>query len=191
MELDELKQKWNKLDGRLSKSEVYSERALRETIKTKSETTYDYFRKREIMYAVAAICIAIVTTNLWLHERIHQATFYVFTSILVAGLFFYIYRYIVASRFSVNEPTSKQLQNVVWFHKCVVIECWVAIPIAIIAFGTLFFCEWHCQMNATRWFAALSLIPIGTVACILMWRKHKKTIDEIKKNLAELKEFES
>ncbi len=191
MELDELKQKWNKLDGRLSKSEIYSERALRETIKSKSETTYDYFRKREMKLAVAAICITIVFSNLWLHERIHDTTFYVCTFMIVAGLFFYIYRYIVASRFSVNEPTSKQLQNVVWFHKCVVIEYWAGIPIAIIAFGTLFFCEWHCQMNATRWFAALSLIPIGTVACILMWKKHKKAINEIKKNLAELKEFES
>ena len=39
MELQDLKQKWNMLDERLSKSEVYNKRALEEIIKGKNKTT--------------------------------------------------------------------------------------------------------------------------------------------------------
>lgn len=44
MELEDLKQKWNMLDERLSKSEVYNKRALEEVIKGKNKTTYEKLR---------------------------------------------------------------------------------------------------------------------------------------------------
>ena len=46
MELEDLKQKWNMLDERLSKSEVYNKRALEEVIKGKNKTTYEKLQKQ-------------------------------------------------------------------------------------------------------------------------------------------------
>ena len=46
MELEDLKQKWNMLDERLSKSEVYNKRVLEEVIKGKNKTTYEKLQKQ-------------------------------------------------------------------------------------------------------------------------------------------------
>ena len=46
MELEDLKQKWNMLDERLSKSEAYNKRALEEVIKGKNKTTYEKLQKQ-------------------------------------------------------------------------------------------------------------------------------------------------
>ena len=48
MELEELKQKWNKFDEQLSKSEVYNRRMLQELLKGKNQTHYDRLRKQAI-----------------------------------------------------------------------------------------------------------------------------------------------
>ena len=45
MELEELKQKWNKLDERLSKSEVYNERMLKEPLRGQNQTHYERLRR--------------------------------------------------------------------------------------------------------------------------------------------------
>ena len=58
MELQDLKQKWNMLDERLSKSEVYNKRALEEIIKGKNKTTYEKLYKSAIFNFFYTLFIA-------------------------------------------------------------------------------------------------------------------------------------
>ena len=64
MELQDLKQKWNMLDERLSKSEVYNKRALEEIIKGKNKTTYEKLYKSGIFNFFYTLFIAAVIVPL-------------------------------------------------------------------------------------------------------------------------------
>ena len=48
MELEELRQKWEKIDERLAKSEVYNRRMLQELLKGKNQTHYEQVRKQAV-----------------------------------------------------------------------------------------------------------------------------------------------
>ena len=68
MELQDLKQKWNMLDERLSKREVYNKHALEEIIKGKNKTTYEKLYKSGIFNFFYTLFIAAVIVPL-LHLR--------------------------------------------------------------------------------------------------------------------------
>ena len=84
MELQDLKQKWNMLDERLSKSEVYNKRALEEIIKGKNKTTYEKLYKSGIFnffytLFIAAVIVPLLHTtgcafSLQCHEDTCRAT---------------------------------------------------------------------------------------------------------------------
>ena len=58
MELQDLKQKWNMLDERLSKSEVYNKRTLEEIIKGNNKTTYEKLQKQGMFNFFVTLFIA-------------------------------------------------------------------------------------------------------------------------------------
>ena len=64
MELEELRQKWEKIDERLAKSEVYNRRMLHELLKGKNQTHYEQVRKQAIFNLFATLFILAVVVPL-------------------------------------------------------------------------------------------------------------------------------
>ena len=87
MELQDLKQKWNMLDERLSKSEVYNKRALEEIIKGKNKTTYEKLYKSGIFNFFYTLFIAAVIVPL-LHIKgiVHDTSFYILEAVCLLGV---------------------------------------------------------------------------------------------------------
>ena len=62
MELEELKQKWNKFDEQLSKSEVYNRRMLQELLKGKNQTHYEQMRKQALFNLFTTLFVPVVSS---------------------------------------------------------------------------------------------------------------------------------
>ena len=189
MELQDLKQKWNILDERLAQNEILSKRALQESICGKNKTMYENVQKgvRGNLIGAALIALLLIPS---LHNKgiFHDVDFYIMEGVCVLAVIMILCRMFVASRFDVTSTLQHQLKNLVNYNRCVVFENVIGTPLAIIAICVTLYIE-H---TATAWGAIF--VVLGAVAGAFSawygWKKHKSTIQEIEKNLAELKDFE-
>jgi len=87
MELEELKQKWNKFDEQLSKSEVYNRRMLQELLKGKNQTHYERMRKQALFNLFTTLFVPVVVIPL-LHNKgiFHDTSFYLLEAVCLLGL---------------------------------------------------------------------------------------------------------
>ena len=189
MELQDLKQKWNMLDERLSKSEVYNKRALEEIIKGKNKTTYEKLYKSGIFNFFYTLFIAAAIVPL-LHVKgiVHDTSFYILEAVCLLGVVMVICRLAVLSRFNVMKTPAEQLSNLVNYKRCYVYETVIGIPLVILGICTTLYFE-HTTSPLGIFFIILGLLA-GASCCYFGWKKHKSTMAEIEHNLAELKNFE-
>ena len=190
MELEELKQKWNKLDERLSQSEVYNRRMLQELLKGKNQTHYEKLRKQAIFNLLTTLFIPAVIIPL-LHDKgiFHDNSFYMLEAVCMLGLLMVSIRLILLSRFNVMSGLKDQLRALVNYKRDYVYETVIGLPLAFLGICmTLYFEKATSPMG-------LFFVGLGFTAGVLCgwlgWKKHKQTMQEIESNLKELKEFES
>ena len=191
MELEELKQKWNKLDERLSKSEVYNRRMLEEMLKGKNQTHYEQMRKQATGYNfIASLLVPIVVVPI-LHEKgiFHDASFYLLETVCVIGLLMVGYRLILLSRFNVMSGLQSQLRNLVNYKRTCVYETVIGIPLTILAICLTLYFE-NAKSPVGLFFVALG-VAAGALCGWMGWKKHQQAMQAIESNLKELKEFEA
>lgn len=190
MELEELKQKWNKLDERLSKSEVYNERMLKELLRGKNQTHYERLRRQAIFNLFTTLFIPAIVIPL-LHSKgiFHDVSFYLLEGVCVLGLFMVVYRLILLSRFNVMSGIQTQLRALTNYKRGYVYETVIGLPLAFLGIClTLFFENTTSPMGI--FFVALGF-TCGLLCGWVGWKKHQQTMQEIESNLQELKEFEA
>ena len=187
MELEELKQKWNKFDEQLSNNEVYNRRMLQELLKGKNQTHYDQMRKQAIFNLFVTLFIPTALIPL-LHMKgiFHDTSFYLLEAVCTLGLLMVGCRMVLLSRFNVMSGVQEQLRALVNYKRCYVYETVIGIPLAVMGiFLTLYF------ENATS-LMGLHFVAFGVIAGLLCgwsgWKKHKQTMQEIESNLKELDE---
>ena len=190
MELEELKQKWNVLNERLSTSEVYNKRMLKEMLKGKNQTHYEQMCKQALYNFFTSLLIPVVVVPL-LHVKgiFHETSFYLLEAVCVLGILMVGYRLILLSRFNVMSGVQEQMRHLVNYKRCYVYETVIGIPLAVLGIGLTLYFE-----NATSpiglFFVALG-VAAGALSGWVGWQKHKQTMQEIESNLAELKEFDA
>ena len=114
MELQDLKQKWNMLDERLSKSEVYNKRALEEVIKGKNKTTYEKLQNQGMCNFFVTLSIASVIYPLLYSMGIFRDTsFYILEMVCLLGVVMVACRQTVIYRFNVMKTPTEQLCNLI------------------------------------------------------------------------------
>lgn len=190
MELEELKQKWNKFDEQLSKNEVYNRRMLQELLKGKNQTHYDQLRKQAIFNLFTTLFIPAVVIPL-LHNKgiFHDTSFCLLEAVCVLGLLMVGCRLILLSRFNVMRGVQDQLRALTNYKRGYIYETVIGLPLAFLGICLTLYFE-----NATSpmgiFFVALGFI-CGLLCGWVGWKKHQQTMQEIESNLRELKEFES
>lgn len=189
MELQDLKQKWNMLDERLSKSEVYNKRALEEIVKGKNKTTYEKLYKSGVFNFFYTLFIAAVIVPL-LHIKgiVHDTSFYILEAVCLLGVVMVICRLAVLSRFNVMKTPAEQLCNLVNYKRCYFYESVIGVPLGIFGICATVFYE-HAASPLGLFFISLGVLA-GALCAYFGWKKHKNTMVEIEHNLAELKNFE-
>ena len=148
------------LNDRLSKSELYNKQVLMETIKGRNKTAYEQISRQCIFNFLTTMMVAAVIVPM-----------------VVCRLF-------ITSKLNVVEAPGKQLKALVNYKRCYVYESVIGLPLA--AFGICFtlYLE-HVASPLGIFFVALGFFS-GLFCGWIGWRKHKSTMQEIEKNLAEL-----
>lgn len=183
-------EEWNKFDEKLSQSEVYNKRVLKEMLKGKNQTHYDHLRKQAIFNLFSTLFIPTVVIPL-LHMKgiFHDTSFYLLEAVCVLGLLMVICRLILLSRFNVLNSIQDQLRALVNYKRGYIYEMGFGMPLAVIGISLTLYFE-----NATSpiglFFVALGVIA-GASCGWIGWTKHKQTMQSIESNLTELKEFEA
>lgn len=189
MELEELKQKWNVLDERLSTSEVYNRRMLREMLQGKNQTHYDKLqRQARYNFLYTLFIAAVIIPILHMQGIFHETSLYVLEVVCILGALMVGSRLLLLSRLNVMNGLQSQLRALVNYKRGYIFETVIGIPLAVFGICMTLYVE-----NATSptglFFVALGVMA-GGVCGWMGWQKHKQTMQEIEKSLAELKEFE-
>jgi len=190
MDLQELKQTWSALGQQLSQSEVYNRRILREMMTGRTRTTFENLRRGGVFNLVCALFFAAVIIPAMYSYGIGRcaASFYMLEAVCMLGVVMVLCRLRVLSRFDVAVPPVDLLQNVTDYKKCYVREMVLGMPVAVIAICVAVYVETGFAVGAMFF---LVLGAVCGVACgYYGWLKHKGTMAEIERNLAELKELE-
>lgn len=189
MELEELKQKWNSLDDKLSKSEVYNRRVLIETIRSKNQTIYEHFHKEALRNLFAVLIIAAGIIPL-LHVKgiFHDASFYVLEAVCILGVFMVICRLVLLSHFNVMKTPVEQLRAISNYKRGYILENIIGSPLAVFGICTTVFLE-HTASAFGYIFIVLGAVT-GAVCAWTGWKKHQGAMQEIERNISELREME-
>ncbi len=189
MDLEELKQKWNRIDEEMSKSEVYNRRVLIETIKSKTKTTFEQLQRGAIFNLFVTLLVATVVVPLCHMEGIyHNTDFYLLEAICVLGLLMVTCRLFILSHFNVMKSPVEQLHHLADYKRCYVYEVAIGLPLAIFGICVVLYLE-HTATPLGLFFVGL-VVFAGLVFGWFGWKKHKAMMQEIEHHLAELHEFE-
>ena len=189
MELQDLKQRWNMLDERLSKSEVYNKRALQEIIKGKNKTTYEKLYKSAIFnFFYTLFIVAAIVPLLYSKGIFNDTSFYILEAVCLLGVVMVIGRLAVLSRFNVMKTPAEQLSNLVNYKRCYFYESVIGAPLAVFGICVTVFIE-HTASPLGLFFVGLGVLA-GASCAYFGWKKHRNTMVEIEQNLEELKNFE-
>ena len=187
MELEELKQKWNKFDEKLANNEVYNRRMLQELLKGKKQTHYDQMRKQGIFNLMTNLFIlAVIIPMLHMKGIFHDTSFYILESVCLLGLLMVGSRLILLSRFNVMSGVQAQLCALTNYKRFYIYESVIGLPLAFLGICLTVYFE-----NATSpiglFFVFLGF-ACGVLCGWIGWKKHQQTMQEIESNLEELKE---
>ena len=130
MELQDLKQKWNMLDERLSKSEVYNKRTLEEIIKGNNKTTYEKLQKQGMFNFFVTLFIAAAIYPLLYSKGIfHDISFYILEAVCLLGIVMVTCRLAVLSRLNVMKTPAEQLCNITNYKRCYFFESVIGVSV--------------------------------------------------------------
>ena len=189
MELEELKQKWNVLDERLSTSEVYNKRMLREMLQGKNQTHYDKLqRQARFSFLYTLLIAAALFPILHMQGIFHETSFYILEAVCLLGALMVGCRLLLLSRLNVMNGLQSQLRALVNYKRGYVYETVIGIPLTVFGICLTLYVE-HATSHTGLFFVALGVMA-GGVCGWMGWKKHHYTMQEIEKSLAELKEFE-
>ena len=103
MDLQELKQKWNILDERLSTSDVYNQPMLTEIIRRKNKTSYKEIRNGGLINLFTALFFAAVLVPIMHVKGIcHDTSFYILEGVCLLCVLMAVCRLWIISRFNVD-----------------------------------------------------------------------------------------
>ena len=178
------------LNDRLSKSEVYNKQVLMETIKGHNKSTYEQLSKQGIFNFLATLFVAAFVVPL-LHEKgiFQDPSFYILEAVCVLGVLMVVCRLFLTSKLNVVEAPGKQLKALVNYKRCFVYESVIGTPLAAFGICITLYLE-HVASPLGIFFVALGFFS-GLFCGWIGWRRHKSTMQEVEKNLQELKELES
>lgn len=189
MELEELKQKWEVFDMRLTQSEIYNKQILKETLKGKNKSYYSKLNNASIFHFFSVLFLVVIFIAIYFYKNVyHDVSFYLLMSVLALTLIMIVRRLTILSRFNVTKSPASQLRNLIHFKQWYVCEMVIGVPIAFVAVLLTLYIE-----NATSpigiAFAVLGIIA-GCTGGWIGWKQHNTTMQEIEENLKSLKEFE-
>lgn len=199
MELNELKQKWNELDARLSKVETVNNQAVCELMNLRASSAFINLRnKLWFEFFIAALVSSIMTYVLGHSVEMQQVLSSNSITMMIVWLVFTsayaLYRAVRFGSFNVTKPTTQLMKLSSEYKRDYSLRRLASYPL-FVAFVVLF------VFFERGWIIERGKMTYAIVFCILLvcifglgfrseLRRQKKLIDDVDKSLKELSEME-
>jgi len=206
MELDDLKKSWSMLDKQLQKEDIVNEKQISELIAKyqanakKELNKIQDFQKTSLIAGVSFLlfmAIVIMVDTSFFRELkftakvISMAIFALLT--IIFGFWWDIKTYRFSRNTKVAEmSTVEVMERMNTFRKWAILEFRI-IPFWALAFFGLFFWlrDYHTQPLVSQLAFFCFTVVVITLTMVFVYKKMFKHLNEIKKNLEELKELEN
>lgn len=190
MDLQDLKQTWKAFGEQLSQSEIYNRRMLREMIEQKTRSTFEKLQRGAVFNLIVAVVFAAIILPLVHAKGGYQSQLSFWLTEALCGLCILMggNRMRLLARFNVVAPPACLLKNVGDYKRWYIYEIVVGMPLVIIAVCLVLYIETGFSPVAL-FFAGLGFLT-GLAFGYYGWLKHKGTMSEIERNMAELKELD-
>lgn len=206
MELDDLKKSWNVLDKQLQKETIVDEKQIAELIAkyqnnaSKGLNEVTRFQKKSLIIAIPLILLMVFIilydtaflSNLKITAKVVSMFIYAILT-LIFGFWWDLKTYRFSRNTKIAEmSTVEAMERMDTFRKWMSVEFKI-IPIWSIGFFALYYWlrDYHTQPLMTQVvFAIFSAITIVGIM-LFVHKKLFKHLNEVKKNLDEIKELES
>ncbi len=191
MNLDELKQSWDKLSERLEREEVIRQKELRLVMENRVTTYQNRIRLKQYLR-----CLVLVgTVGLRFVKGIQSDPFgwIVIGAVLLMDLFLFAPMYRILRRLARFEDTIiEQEQMIIRFEqmfvrRCIVVGCFFACLFAYVIIEAL---ARHAVLTPSWWLWMILTIIVSAIAGGWRYMIERERIIEIRQRITALKQFE-
>lgn len=192
MDLEKMKQNWDIISEQLAQQEITNNKIVKEIISQKTQSTYDKIYKRNVANLLNIVFggILLAFINSMLDKKLEPITFIIIESYITIGFLYHLYLIFVMSRFNITtSKVNTLMKHVLKYQNLYLFNFRTGIPSAIILIALVFIANNSFSLitiSATILFFLLAFI-IGYI----QHKRHSDLINEIKKDLQELRDFET
>lgn len=192
MDLEKMKQNWDIISEQLAQQEITNNKIVKEIISQKTQSTYDKIYKRNVANLLNIVFggILLAFINSMLDKKLEPITFIIIESYITIGFLYHLYLIFVMSRFNITtSKVNTLMKQVLKYQNLYLFNFRTGIPSAIILIALVFIANNSFSLitiSATILFFLLAFI-IGYI----QHKRHSDLINEIKKDLQELRDFEA
>lgn len=192
MDLEKMKQNWDIISEQLAQQEITNNKIVKEIISQKTQSTYDKIYKRNVANLLNIVFggILLAFINSMLDKKLEPITFIIIESYITIGFLYHLYLIFVMSRFNITtSKVNTLMKQVLKYQNLYLFNFRTGIPSAIILIALVFIANNSFSLitiSATILFFLLAFI-IGYI----QHKRHSDLINEIKKDLQELRDFEN
>lgn len=194
MELEMLKQKWEQLDQRLAKVEIMNQKAVRELVSMRTQTSFAKLRNNLWYGALSSIFVtAIMLVVLSHNEVLSDYSINSIIGVMLIGSALALYRAAKATTLNVQAPTAQVMKEAMQLKKSLFYENYVTYALVIGLYILVFYFERSWIIERGRVIHAIVLlIAICVFASFSFYvgsKRQKSILEEIENNLQELNEL--
>lgn len=192
MDLEKMKQNWDIISEQLAQQEITNNKIVKEIISQKTQSTYDKIYKRNVANLLNIVFggILLAFINSMLDKKLEPITFIIIESYITIGFLYHLYLIFVMSRFNITtSKVNTLMKQVLKYQNLYLFNFRTGIPSAIILIALVFIANNSFSLitiSATILFFLLAFI-IGYI----QHKRHSDLINEIQKDLQELRDFEN
>ncbi len=192
MDLEKMKQNWDIISEQLAQQEITNNRIVKEIISQKAQSAHEKIYKRNVVNLLNIVFggILLAFINFMLDEKLEPVTFTLIESYIVIGFLYHLYLIFIMSRFNITtSKVNTLMKQVLKYQKLYLFNFRTGIPSAIILIALVITANNSFSIitiSATLLFFMLAFI-IGHI----QHKRHSDLINEIQKDLQELRDFEN
>lgn len=192
MDLEKMKQSWNIISEQFAQQEITNNRIIKEIISQKAQSSYDKIYRRNVAnllnFVFGGILLAFI--NFMLDEKLEPISFIFIESYITIGFFYHLYLIFIMSRFNITtSKVNTLMKQVLKYQKLYLFNFRTGIPSAIILIALVFIANNSFSMITIS--ATLLFFMLAFIIGYIQHKRHSDLINEIKKDLQELRDFEN
>lgn len=192
MDLEKMKQNWAIISEQLAQQEITNNKIVKEIISQKAQSAHEKIYKRNVANLLNIVFggILLAFINFMLDDKLEPVTFTLIESYIVIGFLYHLYLIFIMSRFNITtSKVNTLMKQVLKYQKLYLFNFRTGIPSAIILIALVITANNSFSIITIS--ATLLFFMLAFIIGYIQHKRHSDLINEIQKDLQELRDFEN